>query len=223
MTLVMREPFNNFTDIGWTVSFFTIVAGGQTGTGAQGSGASEISMTIPTGVRDARYGFGFAYKAANLAANHGLCQFRFNGSGGLNNFSLVVNTTGAVEARRGSSTGTILATSGAGLISVGVFNYVECLVTIADAGLITVLVDSVVAIGPDFAADTLASPASSLMDTFVILNTGAGTPIFDNLYLESGAGIAALGPQTITVPFLWSGGGPASPYPQRRLRTRRTC
>ena len=202
--IILKEPFNNFTDIGWTVQIFTIVGGGQTGTGAQGGGASEISMTIPEATRNARYAFGFAYKAANLTANHSLCQFRYQGPSGINNFCLVVNTSGAIEARRGNAAGTVLATSAINLITVGTFNYVECAVTIADAGLITVWVDGAVAIGPDFAADTIVSANGLLMDTFVINNTGTGSPIFDNLYLTSGAAATRLGAQTLTAPYLWS-------------------
>lgn len=222
MTLVIREPFNNFTDIGWNnVTGFSIVAGGQTGTGAQGSGTAELTVTIPAPVRSTRYAYGFAYKPANFTVAHIVHQLRLSS---VNNITINTNAAGAIEVRRGGVGGTVLATSAAGLITVGTFSYIEFAVTIADAGIFTLWVDSVVAIGPDFPADTAASPDGSLMDTYCFNNSTSGAVIFDNFYLLSGAGVTALGPQVVTVPFLWSAGsGPQSPFPQRRLRTRRTC
>jgi hypothetical protein len=193
-TPILWERFADFTTNGWTANSFTIVAGGRTGTGAQGSGTADASWPIPAGSRSSRLVFGFGYRASNLTAGHDMVRLYEGGAFGTVHLRLVLLTTGAIQVQRGT---TPVATSAAGLVAVGTFVYVEVDVTTLDAGSVEVRLNGAVVIAPT--AGDVQNGATGLIDTFTIANTGSGhTPVFDDVYLLTGATAQFLGPQSIT-------------------------
>lgn len=199
-TDVLFEPFDNYTTNAWVTATGTIVAG-RTGTGARLSGGagSIATWTIPTPSQSAYATVGFAVKASALPAG-AIAVMRFASSGGtLNEVGLQVTNTGALQIVYGSSAP--LAASAAGVITAGVFHYVELAAFNADTGgYVTARVNGVQVVAATGIDTRNGGP---VYDRLVLQGASSGVNnIFDDLYLSVGSAAAFKGDITVASPVV---------------------
>ena len=97
------------------------------------------------------FGMGAAFYFANLpVADARSILFQLRDGSNLNQFTLTLTTTGAIQVRNGGETGTILGTSADLAVTAGAYNHIEFVVDCQNAGSIEIRVNGVTVldIGP---------------------------------------------------------------------------
>lgn len=185
-TTVLLEDFDAVTD--WTATGTAPGRrSGTTGVGTSLSSGSVIAYTIPPGGESDVVTVGFGFNSSSITAR-ALSSLRSD-AGVTTHLTIALTATGALEVRRGTATGTVLATSSAGLITASAWNYLELQARLHDTtGFVTLRVN-----GAQVAAaanvDTRNAGTKSTFDTFVVTNSG----VFDDGYVVTGADGAFLG------------------------------
>jgi Siphovirus-type tail component, C-terminal domain len=183
---ILVEPFNNLTS--WAVGNATIIPGGRTGSGAQIVGAGSLIYTVPTASRDPRMIVGAAVRLSVLTATPQPILTYGGDGNSVTHLTMRVNTDGSIAVLRGpNATGTVLATSAAGLIAANTWAYIEMAATLHDtAGAVTVRVNNNAVITLN-GVDTRNAGTSAMFDALVLSGTqGAVASQFDDLYLRTG-------------------------------------
>lgn len=127
---------------------------------------------------------GFAYSIGTVAANT-ICELLADG-GTVQHIVLVVNTNGSLEVRRG---GTTLATSAAGIIANGAWNYIELHGKLSDTvGVADVRLNGNTTAVVTFSGDTKNGGTSSSIDAFRLSLLSSGLASFDDVYVNDGLG-----------------------------------
>lgn len=146
MTLLFCDSFDHMVTAdmtlkGWTVSAAGITAAaGRFGTDAMRSPNGNFYCSWGVPVALATGGVGFAYRSSSFSS-FGIVNFV---DGGTVHLHFRINaSSGKIEVRRGSSTGTLIATGNA-VLTTNTFYYLEFKVTINDStGVIVTKVNGV--------------------------------------------------------------------------------
>jgi hypothetical protein len=109
-------------------------------------------------------------------------------SGVTRHVTVVVKGDGGVEVRRGTTSGTVLASLGAGTLTSDTWCYVEARVTVADSGgTVKVRLNGAGSNAIDFTGDTKNGGTATNIDA-VSLGSGASTAYVDDWYVADTAG-----------------------------------
>lgn len=149
-----------------------------------GTNTSQIKKAFSTNY--ASLVCGFAYKWAGFGG-YGNFQIRDGGGDGNEQITLLTDAQGHLQVRRGTYGGTVLATS-AGVLSLGVWYYVEVKTTINNSGSIIVKINEVEWI--NYTGDT-QNTGNAYMNQLWWLGDGAN-PYMDDIYVLDLTGIAPL-------------------------------
>ena len=187
-TVVLSEPFNNFTTNGWTgiAGSTTITTPGRLGgtcATCNGSGA-QADWTIPTPVQSATVTVGFGWLSFLFAGpSLDIIHLRSD-AGATDHTRLQVWPDGHFSISRGS---TAIASSAAGLVAAGAWYFVELQVTLADSGAAAQVrlngQPIIIATG----LDTKNAGTKTVYDTLRISAMAGTYNRYDDLYLVSGA------------------------------------
>ena len=186
------EDFDSFAD--WTGAGGTWIS--RTGTTGRGLGSQVSGPTLTRAIggaaEHATAVLGFAHKTTSMG-NRAICVL-MSDTAATSHLTLRVTSAGLLEVRRGTTSGTVLASSAAGAIVVSTWQYVELLATLNDTtGAVEVRVDGVTVCSAS-GVDTKNAGTKTVLDAVRLV--GAGDVIyFDDLYLETGADAAFLGEQ----------------------------
>jgi hypothetical protein len=193
-TTVLLESFDSISEWAVVNPAFTTVTG-RTGIGVQMSTNGKLIYTIPPLDESDTLTLGFALTCNSLASNRPIMQLSSD-SGGTTHLSIAATTTGAIEIRRGTPSGTVIFTTATGLIVAGVSAYVEIQVKLHDtAGVVTVRVDGTQT-GPTTGLDTKNVGTKTTFDTVVLTTTSVQVRL-DDLYIITGSDGVFLGEQRI--------------------------
>jgi hypothetical protein len=196
---VLLEPFNNLT--AWTTVGTWAIVAARTGNGARATGTpggAQARYTIPSPNQSAQLTIGFAHRISNATGNRAILQLESD-AGTTPHVYVHVLPDGAVEIRRGSSAGALLASSPAATIPINTYKYIELQAVLDDsAGAVTLRVNGTqVAVATNI--DIRNAGTKTVFDTVCLLGPGSGiNNIFDDLYITTGAGATFKG--DITVP-----------------------
>lgn len=198
---VLLEPFNNFTAAPWTLGSNCTIVAGRTSTGASLAGTPATVFAkypIPAGAQASTMMVGFAYRVNNVSGTRSICQFSAD-SGTISHVNLSVLTDGTLQARLGSTGGTLLAASATAAIPINTYKYIELQANLSDTvGFVTLRIDGV-QVATATNVDTKNAGTNTVFDSFGLLGPNAGiTNIFDDLYITTGDGAAFKG--NITIP-----------------------
>lgn len=192
MTLLLMDGFDN----GDRLSRYPLGTGTQhTSTTRFGYGQAiqcnnSTNLVMPF-TASATIFFGFAF---NLNSQNGVIAF-FGDGNTTNHVSIVINADGSWSARRGSTTGTILASGAAASLSTTGFHSIEGKITISDTvGVIELRYDgSASPFCNVTSADTKNGGTNVSVDTLLLRtgSTGAsGGMTVDDFYLLNSSGSA---------------------------------
>jgi len=102
--------------------------------------------------------------------------------------TLEITNVGTLNFRRGTSGGTILGSSSAGIITANTWKYIEIKCTLSDsAGVVEVRVDGSAVIGPLTSQDTKNAGTKTVFDSIGMDGSGM---YYDDVYWLNGAGSA---------------------------------
>ena len=196
-TLVLSEPFDNLD--AWFNLFASSIGTGRHGTGVQIGNAGSIWYNIADADESEYVTIGFAYKNP-LSAPPFIVQLRANVPAppatptGTSHLTVTCTTAGAIEVRRGTSAGTILATSAAGVIAAATWQYIEIRFRLNDTiGFVIVRVDEAEVINVT-SVDTFNGGTKTVIDAVALAHSGStGTTDYDDLYLSTGPDCVFLG------------------------------
>lgn len=202
-TLVLEEGFEDLT--GWTL-VSTTAQGRQTGRTGVGWGfttsAGTATYPIPAGAESDTITIGLAWRTVNLGGTRFITSLRSDTAATVH-LTVQALATGAVEVRRGTAAGTVLATSTAGLLAVNTWAYIEVQTKLHDTtGFVTVRVNGT-QVAAVTAVDTKNAGTKTTFDAIFLSTTGTITDSYDDLYIVTGADGAFRGDQSFegTGPF----------------------
>ena len=166
----------------------------RTGTGSlliNATGGEGVLKGVPVAHEHATFILGVAVRIASLSQEQGLLELRSD-SGATSHVSLTVAATGALLVKRGTTGGTQIAASAAGVISVNVWYYIELKATLSDAsGVVQVRVDGADAIPSTGSLDTKNAGTKTVFDSIALTRGSVGSTTngyYDDVYLANGAG-----------------------------------
>lgn len=194
MARIGHEGFSMFPVLkpGWTASTpanLSQVAGLYTQNKVVQS-TNACTLKIPLSVALNSFFIGFSRVVPNGDIINANSMFQMQGdAGSVAHLTFDCSTTGQLIVRRGTSSGTILATS-AVIFSVNARYYFEIFVVISDTvGRVKVKVNDVVVI--DFTGDTKNAGTLASIDTFVNLSAAnSGVSTFGDLVYRDNTGAA---------------------------------
>lgn len=136
------------------------------------SGTNLLRKTLATAVSEAFCGIGVRVSNASSA---GSISFVLRGdSNATTHLTLMLNASGFLELRRGTTAGTLLAT-GTTQLSANVWNYIEIRATIADSGgVCQVRLNGSTSNEIDFSGDTKNAGTNSSIDSLELARSGTG-------------------------------------------------
>ena len=184
MTTVLEEPFDDLSE--WDSQLnATIIAGGRTGNGLQVSSNGSLRYDLQNASDWVTLGVAFK---ASLTANRAAVGLLADAASVVQ-VTLVVLTTGAIEVRRGTSTGALLGTTVTGLVTGDTWTYLEWQSRMHDtAGESRVRVNNTQVLNLT-AVDTRAAGTTGTVFSHVRLATASGaTHLYDDMYVAVGAG-----------------------------------
>ena len=194
MTTVLLEPFDNLT--AWGGGGASLITG-PTGICVTKNTITTSTYAIAGGSQSDYAVIGARWQTASLSAVRPV--FRLGGDSNATIHSTVrVNTDGSLSVMRGSESGTVLATSAAGLVTAGTWCFIELKVRLHDtAGSYEVRFNGSTVIGPTGSADTKNAGTGTVYDG-ITLNTPSGVAqSWDDLYLLTGSGETFRGDQAL--------------------------
>jgi hypothetical protein len=193
-TTVLLESFDSISEWAVVNPAFTTVTG-RTGIGVQMSTNGKLIYTIPPLDESDTLTIGFALTCNSLTSNRPIMQLSSD-SGTTTHLSVAATTTGAIQIRRGTPSGTVIFTTANGLIAEDVSAYVEIQVKLHDtAGVVTVRVDGTQT-GPTTGLDTKNVGTKTTFDTVVLTTTTVQVRL-DDLYIVTGSDGVFLGEQRV--------------------------
>lgn len=188
-TSVLREPFNDYTTNGWTLTGTPTIVAGRTGTGARVADTSAALFAIPAPSQNDYITVGLAFRVAALSITRSFVSFRRSGTV---EDRLALNSDGSLQFFRGSSS---IAGSAPGLITINTWYYIES--------------QFLNAASPDGWAKMRLNGTEVINATGLNTRIG-GTPnelylqavsgivhLYDDLYLTTGSGCSFQGDQVI--------------------------
>lgn len=197
-TTVLLENMDSVTD--WT----TAGTAGATRTSWTGYGyrpaavsTSTLTYAIPGGSESDTIIVGSAQTIPTLSATRTVFELRSD-AGVTQHITVNVTATGVVEVRRGTISGTVLASSAAGVVTAAAWFYVEAKVKLHDTtGSVEVRVNGVQVIAPTTGLDTKNAGTKTTFDAVRLV--GSNTPQFtyDDVYIVTGTDAAFLGVQRV--------------------------
>lgn len=188
MSLVLTEPFNDFTTAPWapTGAGATIVAGGRRGNGARCVGAStNIKYSIPSGDQAATITIGFAFRIDNITGSRAIMRLDSDSGATIHSF-LSTLSDGSLQIKTGGAAGPTIATSATGLVAANTWYYIELQATLSDTvGTIALRLNGAT-VASATNADTKNAGTKTVYDTVTLLGPLSGvTSLFDDLYLRN--------------------------------------
>lgn len=183
--------YESYSDTGTSGSNdLSVVASGRRGSGAlqllqSGSGTSPyVQKTLPAAITEL-----FAAVAYNPGSNTNAQHFLSLWSGPTCQITLTKNTAGAIEVRRGTSAGTLLATSGSGVLPVSQFTHMSVRAVISSTvGIVQIRLNGAATNAIDISAANTNNGASAVSVDGVRLGPSVSglsvfTMLFDDLVL----------------------------------------
>jgi hypothetical protein len=183
--LLLEDPFDNLT--AWTeIGGTPAIVSGRNGTGVEFEGATTdaIFYSISSAVQSNTLTMGFAWKVSDISERV-ICQFQ---SEGVVHVELATNASGGFNVRRGSPTGTIIASSSSGLYSINTWYYLEIQTKLHNAaGFATVRLNDSQIINLS-GLDTRNGPTKAEFDRIAVGTSHTRIMTVDDLYISTGAG-----------------------------------
>lgn len=128
--------------------------------------------------------------AANIALNRHTVQL-FGDSRATTHLSILFQTDGSIEARRGSTSGTLLASVPAASVAVGVWHYFEIKASISDTvGVVEIRVDGSSSPIINFSGDTKNAGTATTIDGVSFAPNGTTNCAIDDVYILNTSGSA---------------------------------
>jgi hypothetical protein len=197
-TTVLLENFDSFTD--WTVGGTT---GGArtswTGYGYRPAAATSSTLTyaIPGGFESDTIIVGSAQSINALSVTRTVFELRSD-AGVTQHITVDVTATGVLEVRRGTVSGTVLASSAAGAVTAGAWFYVEVKVKLHDTiGTVEARVNGVQVIAPTTGLDTKNAGTKTTFDAIRLIGSSNPQFTYDDVYIVTGSDAAFLGVQRV--------------------------
>ena len=132
----------------------------------------------------------FCGVAVDLSTNRGAVTFQGDNRA-TSHITVMMYTDGSIEVRRGTSTGTIIASAPAGTVPAGVWNYYEMRVTISDTvGIVQVRTNGGTTNVIDFSGDTKNAGTNTTIDGVNLGVNGTTVCRYDDLYILNALGSA---------------------------------
>jgi hypothetical protein len=202
MALRFFDGFDSVPNLvgNWVVSGGTVVsATGRDGVGkgiSTNNGSGQVKVTLP-----AAYSTIIQGVAWNLPSGFGgitgvgYCITLFGDTGATAHLSVNFDAAGRIQLRRGSGSGTVIATTAGTPLLAGTWHYVEIKATIADSGGTCIVhLDNVEVI--NFTGDTKNAGTNTTIDAISL--PGAINGIVDDFYVLDGVDGTTLGtPQAL--------------------------
>jgi hypothetical protein len=191
VAVVLSESFNNLTDAPWlNPSSLTIVAGGRTGTCAQVQFGGGGNYFIPSANESDYVTWGFAWKVSAVGSIAIPIVSMRSDSNGTQHLTFMLTTAGAIEVRRGSTTGTVIGTTAAtGLVTANTWAFIEFRARLHDTlGFVIIRVNGTEQLNLPATQDTKNGGGKTTIDTLTLNNVNTITSLFDDMYAATGSG-----------------------------------
>jgi len=180
--LILNDPLD--TTANWTGAGTTVA--GRHGNGMGFTGTGSALYTIPLGpLRTDGETVSFSWRINTLAAVRPICSFNTGGEVSPT-VTLVANTNGSLSLLTGGTTGGVIGTTSAGVVTFNTWYTIEVAVHIGETlhGMVRLKVNDVTGILV-FGADTQIS-TSSILDSFTLRGGGSGAvAVFDDFLLTT--------------------------------------
>jgi hypothetical protein len=192
-TLVLTESFDSTA--AWALANNAAPATGRTGVGVGvASSVGTLTYTIPSASESDTVTVGFAWKIANVSAARPVIALRSD-AGATTHLTVTTTATGALEVRRGTTSGTVLASSAASVFAAATWYYVELQAKLHDtAGFVTLRLNGTT-IASNPTCDTKNAGTKTTFDQLFLTTGSTVQQRWDDLYLVTGADGAFLGVQ----------------------------
>jgi len=183
--VVLGEDFESFSE--WTATGTATSVTGRTGLGVRlGTVTSTLTYSFVGSSESDTITVGVAWQISNFAtANRSILGLKSD-SAGTTHLTLMVNTAGLLEIRRGTTTGTVLGSSAAGLIAINTWYYLEVQAKLHDStGFVTVRRNGTAVITVP-TADTKNAGTKTTFDSITLSIVTSATATFDDCYVVTG-------------------------------------
>ena len=179
------EAFNNLS-LWSSISGTWTHPAGRTGTCVQQTSSGNATYLFPAAYQQSTVIVGFAYRVNSLSASQLLCTLRSD-TGATSHVSLLVNISGAIEVRRGTSGGTLLGATPAGVVPLNTWVYVEVQATLSDTnGLVAIRVNGTQQLRLA-GIDTKNAGTKTVFDALLLAGLAGGvTNQWDDMYIIAG-------------------------------------
>lgn len=184
-TTVLQEDFESISE--WATTGVFSVRTGRTGVSEQvGAGAGTLTYTIPGVSESDTVTIGFAWKISSISSNRTVASLRSDAAA-TQHLTIVATSTGAIEIRRGTVSGTVLATTATGLIAINTWNYLELQAKLHDTtGFVTLRLNGT-QVATATNVDTKNAGTKTTFDSVQLAGATGIADTFDDLYLITGA------------------------------------
>jgi hypothetical protein len=167
----------------WLAGATALSSIGRDGSTNGSMGLGNATLALPSTATTCIVGFGFNM-AANQFGGTGLRLVCFSNAAGTQQLTLVINTTGQIEARKGTATGTLLGTSsGHDLIQGSTWQHLQVKATLhLTAGVVEVRLDGVTVLSLSGVSTSTATADTTHVSFNSQSGSGANFQI-DDLYI----------------------------------------
>jgi hypothetical protein len=187
MALLFMDGFDaDDTTLKWDVG----TSGSGSATTRFGSGRSVVTTFINKNLTaSSEITTGFATRTGQTAPQIGFNVSFYGDAGGTQHITVMRNTTtGLIQVRRGSTSGTLLAT-GTKVLQQQIWNYIEIRVVISDSvGVVEVRVDGAATPDISFSGDTKNAGTATTIDRATYYSDSAFSMYYDDLYILDSTG-----------------------------------
>jgi hypothetical protein len=192
VTKLFDEPFIDVTR--WAATGLWAAVTGRTGIGQQATtGSANLRYNIPAGSQADTVTLGFAVFLTTATAGQ-LIEVRSDNNGTIHS-RVNRQSDGSLQVTLGTIT--TIGTTAAGLITAGVWYYVELQIRLHDTlGFFTLRVNGTT-VASATNIDTKAAGTKTVYDTVYFVNPLSAGAVFDDGYLMSGSGDAFLGDHAV--------------------------
>ncbi len=200
--VVLEDGFESLAK--WTIANTSVLRHrtGRTGMGMSAdSSAGTAVFTIPAASESDTITIGFAWRIETLNGTRPMLTLRSDANV-TTHLTVDSNATGSLEVRRGTTTGTVLASSAAGFVA-GTWYYVELQAKLHDTtGFVTLRVNGV-QVASATNVDTKNAGTKTTFDTIFMTTGSTVVQVWDDLYAITGSDGAFRGDRTYegTGPF----------------------